>query len=118
MKKLDEKLNYIKQRIQSAKGFHVLGLNDQDLYRFKVEGEGTFEYAPSVVFLFSKEFVARADPKKLAKSLRKAISLASDVLKDPPSKKCNLQGWIKIMDKGVIFVPYIVPPPTPNNPPD
>lgn len=110
MKKLEEKLNYIKQRVQSAKGFHVLGLNDQDLYRFKVEGEGTFEYAPSVVFLFSKDFVARADSKKLAKSLSKAISLASAILKDPPAKKCNLQGWIKVMDKGVIFVPYIVPP--------
>ncbi len=109
MKKVDANLKYIKERIYSAREFHVLGTNDQDLYRFKVEGEGKFEYAPSVVFLFSKEFVARADSKKLATYMRKAITIASKILKDPPSRRCNLQGWIKVIESGVVFVPYIIP---------
>ena len=102
---VDEKLRYIREKLTNAKGFHLLGQTTESKYRFEVEGDHPFEYVPSVVFLFDEEFVANVDSIKLAEFVDRAIALASKVLKDPPSKKCNLQGWIKAFRDSVTFVP-------------
>lgn len=109
MKSIDEKGRYIREKIADEKGFHLLGQDSESKYRFKVEAEGHFEYAPSVVFLFDEEFVANASSRKLARFVNKAIFRAVEVLRDPPSTKRNLQGWIKIIESVVIFIPYILP---------